>query len=106
MKGRFYIESPTEFFKGDEIDVPTDKPLKEIELTEQKTGEKLKARVAYHTVRGKNLNCLVDLEEKRNEIGFWFLKIPEPGQVFRRRGQNFRTGKFIPWVCHFERTGD
>lgn len=106
LKGRVFIETPDNFFKGAEIDIPIDKPSKEVELTgEQKEG-KIKVKVSYLSIRGENLNCLVEPEGKRNGsmIGFWFLKIPKPGQVFRRRGQNFSTGRFIHWVCYFERT--
>jgi len=103
VKGRISIKGPTDFFRGDEIDIPSGEPLKEISLTGEKGGERLKARVRC---QGGSLDCLVGPENNPDMIAFWFLNIPGPGQVFKRRGQTFSTGKFVPWICHFERTKD
>ncbi len=107
MKGIIYVTSPKDFFKGDEIDIPSGEPWwKDLELTGEQ-GEKLEGIVGYSATQG-TLDCLIAPEGKwnANMIAFWFFKIPRPGQIFKRRGQNFNTGKFVPWMCHFKRTGD
>lgn len=107
MKVGIHIKGPKDFSKGIEVDIPDLYPLKTIEFTGEKKEEKLRVIVQKNADRG--IDCEIKFIEHRNmqwerTIIFRFLNILplKPRRVVKRRGQNFLTGKFVPWTCYLK----
>jgi len=102
MKGLIVVRNPKNVNFCGEVTIPNNGHLLKVDL-KNRNGRVLK-KVSIRSESAKRLECLIGKAPKRVII-FRFNDMV----LYRNHtinAQNLVTGKRVPWICRFQKTGD